>query len=406
MEMYFMVKMEKDITNKVHCNIGTIGHVDHGKTTLTAALTLACQGLTGSKYLEYDNIDNTVEERRRKITIRAAHVEYETKSRHYSHIDCPGHQDYIKNMIVGAFQMEGVILVVSAVDGVQVQTREHVILSKEIGIPYIVIYLNKLDRLGSGSSDITDLVEFEIRDLLASYEFDDSCPASRGSAKLALEEKASKYTNMGLGSIIELSDNLDSYIKDPVRPINEPFLMSIEGSLKVQGRGTVITGKILKGIINIDDNLVMLGKKTFETVCLGLEIYRKAVKKAQAGDNVGVLVRGIGQNEVKKTYVLAAKGVYNVYSGFKGKCYILSFDEGGRKKPISTGFSPQFFFRTSSITGKILSISGDSDTVFPGDSAELSISLMEPTVIEKGMRFVIREGKITIGRGVVLEAHN
>jgi elongation factor Tu len=396
------LKKKEFIRNKLHCNIGTIGHVDHGKTTLTSAITKVCSGIGDTKFFAYEDIDSNVQERSRKITINAAHIEYETEKRHYSHIDCPGHQDYIKNMIVGAFQMEGVILVISAIDGPQVQTREHIILAKEIKIPYLIVFLNKMDLLKD--SEMIEMLELEIREILENYGFDESCPFIKGSAKLALEEK--EESSYGILSIKELLFNIDNYIKDPERPLNEPFLMSVENSIAVKGRGTVVTGKILKGKVKINDELEFVGKYIYKTVCLGLEIYKKSLTEAEVGDNVGILLKGIDKKKVSKSYVLAAPNSVKVFSRFKAKVYILKTEEGGRKKPFKSGYSPQFYLRTASITGSILNVDDENALILPGDVVEIIVNLVEPIVLEQGLHFVMREGKLTIGRGTISSLMN
>jgi elongation factor Tu len=391
-------KKKEFLIDKQHCNIGKIGNVDNVKTTLTSALTKACQHIGNTKFFSYEDIDNNIQERSRKITIRASHVEYETTNRHYSHIDCPGHQDYIKNMIVGAFQMEGVILVISANDGPQVQTREHIILAKEIKIPYLLVFLNKLDIIKD--VEIVEILDLEIRELLENYGFDPDCPLIKGSAKLALEEE--RESEVGLLSIKELLKNIDEYIKDPVRPLNDPFLMSVESSLAVRGRGTVITGKVLKGKVKINDELEFIGKNVYKTICLGLEIYQKSLKEAEVGDNIGILLKGIDKKIVQKSYVLAAPNSVKVFNKFRAKVYILKTEEGGRKKPFKSGYSPQFFLRTANITG---AIKFDGDLILPGDIVEISVELVEPLVLEEGLHFVMREGKLTIGRGTISQLY-
>ena len=334
-----IIKFER---TKPHCNIGTIGHVDHGKTTLTAAITKILQGIGNTSFRAYSDIDNCTEERERGITINAAHIEYETEIRHYSHIDCPGHQQYVKNMLTGAAQMEGAILVVAVNDGPQVQTREHVILAKEVGIPYIIVYINKLDmKIGS---DMKDLVELEARELLESYGFPDDLPVIKGSARTALEEDIS--SELGTGSIKELMSTVDSYIKQPERLLNSSFLLSVEGTLVAKGRGTVVTGKVDQGKVSINDELEVVGSDIKSTTCLGLEMFRKSLDYAEVGDNVGILIRGIKKEEVSRGYVIATPGTVKSYNNFEAKVYILTKKEGGRHKGFATNYKPQFFFRT------------------------------------------------------------
>jgi len=337
------VKFER---NKPHCNIGTIGHVDHGKTTLTAAITRCLQGIGGTIFKAYSDIDNHVEERVRGITINAAHIEYETVKRHYSHIDCPGHQQYIKNMLTGAVQMEGAILVVSVNDGPQVQTREHIILAKEVGIKFMVVYINKLDSLIE--LEMKDLVELEVRELLESYGYPSDLPVVKGSARMALNEDLSEPSVLGMQSVQKLMDTVDSYIPQPERLINVAFLLSIEQSYVITGRGTVVTGKIEQGVVKVTDALEIVGnnkkKEVYSTICLGLEMFRKSLEVAEVGDNVGVLVKGVKKDEVRRGFILAAPGYIKPFKKFKAKIYALSSEEGGRKKPFVTNFKPQFFF--------------------------------------------------------------
>jgi len=395
------VKFER---TKLHCNIGTIGHVDHGKTTLTAAITRCLQGIGGTVFKAYSDIDNHVEERIRGITINAAHVEYETEKRHYSHIDCPGHQQYIKNMLTGAVQMEGAILVVSVNDGVQVQTREHVILAKEVGIRYIVVFINKLDSMVEPV--MQDLVELEVRELLESYGFPNDLPVVKGSARLALNERYEDPSNLGLLSIKKLMDTVDDYIKQPERLINAPFLLSIEQSYVITGRGTVVTGKIEQGVVKLSDNLEIVGnnkkREIFSTTCLGLEMFRKSMDVAEVGDNVGVLIKGVKKDQVRRGFVLASPGFIKPFKKFSAKVYILSEAEGGRCKPFLSNFKPQFFFRTANITGSIV-LANDSDIVMPGDSLTFVVELIEYCPLNVGLRFIFRESHRTIGAGVITE---
>jgi elongation factor Tu len=389
----------KFIKSKPHCNIGTIGHVDHGKTTLTAAITKCLQGIGNTQFHSYSDIDNHVEERNRGITINAAHIEYETEKRHYSHIDCPGHQQYVKNMLTGAVQMEGAILVVAVNDGPQVQTREHIILAKEVGIPYMVIYINKLDLMMEG--DMKDLVELEIRELLESYGFPQDLPCVKGSARRALEENYE--SEVGTGSVLNLMNIVDSYIKQPERKKDAPFLMSIEGIFMATGRGTVLTGKIETGLIKINDNLeVVGGRANISTFCMGLEMFRKSLDMAEVGDNVGVLVKAVKRDDVKRGYVLAALNIIKAYSQFKAKIYVLTKQEGGRHKPFISNYTPQFFFRTANMTGSLI-LPDDISAVMPGDSLVVTVKLVDKVALNLGLRFVMREGNITIGAGIILE---
>jgi elongation factor Tu len=389
----------KFIKTKPHCNIGTIGHVDHGKTTSTAAITKTLQGIGNTIFYAYHDIDNHVEERNRGITINAAHIEYETEKRHYSHIDCPGHQQYVKNMLTGAVQMEGAILVVAVNDGPQVQTREHIILAKEVGIPYLIIYINKLDLMLEG--DMKDLVELEVRELLDSYGFLGDVPCIKGSARIALEE--SDPTNIGTGSVKILMDTVDSYIKQPERIKDAPFLMAIEGIFMATGRGTVLTGKIETGMVKIGDLLEVIGgRDTISTQCLGLEMFRKSLDIAEAGENVGILVKAVKRDDVRRGFVLSSLNTIKAYDTFKCKVYILSEKEGGRHKPFVTNYTPQFFLRTANITGSVI-LSEEISAVMPGDSLVITVKLVDKIPAQIGDKFVMREGNITIGAGVILE---
>jgi elongation factor Tu len=389
----------KFIKNKPHCNIGTIGHVDHGKTTLTAAITKCLQGIGGTYFHDYHDIDSHVEERTRGITINAAHIEYETEKRHYSHIDCPGHQQYVKNMLTGAVQMEGAILVVAVNDGPQVQTREHIILAKEVGIPYLIIYINKLDLMMEG--DMKDLVELEVRELLDTYGFTGDIPCVKGSARRALEEQ--NPSEVGTGSVKTLMNFVDTYIKQPERKKDVPFLMAIEGIFMATGRGTVLTGKIETGIVKIGDALeVVGGRDNIATSCMGLEMFKKSLDIAEVGDNVGVLVKAVKRDEVKRGYVLSALNNIKAYSTFKAKIYALTHKEGGRKKPFASNYTPQFFFRTANMTGTII-LPENVSVVMPGDSCLVTVKLVDKVAVNTGLRFVMREGNITIGAGIILE---
>jgi elongation factor Tu len=397
-----MALKEKFLRLKDHCNIGTIGHVDHGKTTLTAAITrVLARRIKETKFTPYDEIDRHAEERRRGITIVATHVEYETEKRHYSHIDCPGHQDYIKNMITGAVQMDGCILVVSVIDGPQVQTREHVILAKEIGIPYMVVFMNKMDVVRD--LDMVELVEMEVRELVSSYGFPYDLPVVFGSARLALEEDVE--SKLGGESVLQLMKVVDEYIKQPVRVIDEPFLMPIEDVFSITGRGTVVTGRVERGILRVNEEVDLVGSKFFRTVCTGLEMFRKILDFAQAGDNVGALVRGISKGDVSRGYVLVKSGTFVSYSKFEARVYILTKDEGGRGTPFYSNFKPQFFFRTANVTGTVVLPEG-CELVMPGDTVVFTVILREPAAINVGLRFTIREGRVTVGGGVIIRVFN
>lgn len=379
--------------------IGTIGHVDHGKTTLTAAITKCLQGIGGTYFHDYHDIDSHVEERTRGITINAAHIEYETEKRHYSHIDCPGHQQYVKNMLTGAVQMEGAILVVAVNDGPQVQTREHIILAKEVGIPYLIIYINKLDLMMEG--DMKDLVELEVRELLDTYGFTGDIPCVKGSARRALEEQ--NPSEVGTESVKTLMNFVDTYIKQPERKKDVPFLMAIEGIFMATGRGTVLTGKIETGVVKIGDALeVVGGRENIATSCMGLEMFKKSLDIAEVGDNVGVLVKAVKRDEVKRGYILSAINNIKAYSTFKAKIYALTHKEGGRKKPFASNYTPQFFFRTANMTGTII-LPEDVSVVMPGDSCQVTVKLVDKVPLNIGLRFVMREGNITIGAGIILE---
>jgi elongation factor Tu len=388
-----VVKFER---NKPHCNIGTIGHVDHGKTTLTAAITKCLRGIGSTVFKAYSDIDNCTEERERGITINAAHIEYETEKRHYSHIDCPGHQQYVKNMLTGAAQMEGAILVVAVNDGPQVQTREHIILAKEVGIPYMIVYINKLDFKISG--DMKELVELEVRELLESYGFPADLPVLGGSARQALEED--EPTALGTESVMTLMNTVDTYIKQPERNLSAPFLLSIEGALVARGRGTVVTGKVEQGVININDELEVLSSVVKHTTCLGLEMFRKSLDRAEVGDNVGVLIRGIKKDEVTRGNILAKPGSMKIYNKFECKVYILTKKEGGRHKGFSNNYKPQFFFRTMNVTGSI-SLPENVTFVLPGDNLNFQVNLVSSVPLNSGLKFVMREGNLTIGAGVI-----
>ncbi len=382
---------------KPHVNVGTIGHVDHGKTTLTAAITTVLSKLFGGEAKKYDEIDAAPEEKARGITINTAHVEYETKARHYAHVDCPGHADYVKNMITGAAQMDGAILVVSAADGPMPQTREHILLARQVGVPYIIVYMNKCDMVDD--AELLELVEMEVRELLSKYEFPgDTTPIVKGSAKLALEGDKGE---MGEGSIMKLADALDSYIPTPERAIDGAFLMPVEDVFSISGRGTVVTGRIERGIVKVGDEIEIVGiTKTQKTICTGVEMFRKLLDQGQAGDNVGVLLRGTKREEVERGQVLAKPGSITPHTKFKAEVYVLSKEEGGRHTPFFNGYRPQFYFRTTDVTGSIQLPSG-TEMVMPGDNIQMDVALIAPIAMEEGLRFAIREGGKTVGAGVV-----
>lgn len=381
--------------NKPHVNIGTIGHVDHGKTTLTAAITKVLAQRGQAKFRDYSSIDNTPEEKARGITINASHVEYETGKRHYAHVDCPGHADYVKNMITGAAQMDGAILVVAATDGPMPQTKEHILLARQVGVPAIVVFLNKMDMIGKGDEELVELVEMELHELLESKGYKD-VPIIRGSALKALEGDP-QYVE----AIVKLMDIVDESIPTPAREVDKPFLMPIEDVFSISGRGTVVTGRVEKGKIRVNDKLQLVGiRDTRETVATGLEMFNKILDEALAGENVGVLLRGIEKNDVERGMVLAAPGTCTPHTKFKGTVYILTKDEGGRHKPFFTGYRPQFYFRTTDVTGSVTLPAG-TEMVMPGDNVELEAELIHPVAMEVGMRFAIREGGRTIGAGTV-----
>ena len=382
---------------KPHVNVGTIGHVDHGKTTLTAAMTLVLSKLFGGEAKAYDQIDAAPEEKARGITINTAHVEYETKNRHYAHVDCPGHADYVKNMITGAAQMDGAILVVSAADGPMPQTREHILLARQVGVPYIIVYMNKADMVDD--KELLELVEMEVRELLSKYQFPgDDTPIVIGSAKMALEGDKSE---MGEGSILKLADALDSYIPQPQRLIDGPFLMPVEDVFSISGRGTVVTGRVERGVVKVGEELEIVGlKPTLKTVCTGVEMFRKLLDQGQAGDNVGVLLRGTKREEVERGQVLAKPGSITPHTKFTCEVYILSKEEGGRHTPFFPGYRPQFYFRTTDVTGSVVLPEG-TEMVMPGDNVGLTVTLIAPIAMEEGLRFAIREGGRTVGAGVV-----
>ncbi|MBR03074.1 MAG: elongation factor Tu [Acidiferrobacteraceae bacterium] len=388
---------EKFERSKPHVNVGTIGHVDHGKTTLTAALTMVLAAKHGGDVKAFDDIDNAPEERERGITIATAHVEYETDARHYAHVDCPGHADYIKNMITGAAQMDGAILVVSAADGPMPQTREHILLARQVGVPYIVVFLNKSDMVDD--AELLELVEMEVRDLLSSYEFPgDDTPIITGSALKALEGDDS---DIGAGAIMQLAEALDSYIPEPERAVDGAFLMPIEDVFSISGRGTVVTGRIERGVVKVGEEVEIVGiRETDKTTCTGVEMFRKLLDEGQAGDNVGVLLRGTKRDEVERGQVLSKPGSITPHTKFEAEVYILSKEEGGRHTPFFQGYRPQFYFRTTDVTGQCELPEG-IEMVMPGDNVNLNAELISPIAMEEGLRFAIREGGRTVGAGVV-----
>jgi elongation factor Tu len=388
---------EKFERTKPHVNVGTIGHVDHGKTTLTAALTKCMAEARGGEVKNYADIDNAPEERERGITISTAHVEYESESRHYAHVDCPGHADYVKNMITGAAQMDGAIIVIAATDGPMAQTREHILLSRQVGVPYIVVYMNKADMVDD--EELIELVEMEIRELLTEYEFPgDDTPVILGSALKALEGDTS---DIGMPSIQKLVDALDSYIPTPERDTDKSFLMPIEDVFSISGRGTVVTGRIDRGIVKVGDEIEIVGiKNTQLTTCTGVEMFRKLLDSGEAGDNVGVLLRGTKREEVERGQVLAKKGTITPHTKFEAEVYVLSKEEGGRHTPFFNNYRPQFYFRTTDVTGAVQLPSG-VEMVMPGDNVKMSVELLAPIAMEDGLRFAIREGGRTVGAGVV-----
>jgi len=388
---------EKFERTKPHVNVGTIGHVDHGKTMLTAALTKVMAAQHGGDVMAYDQIDNAPEERERGITIATAHVEYETANRHYAHVDCPGHADYVKNMITGAAQMDGAILVVSAADGPMPQTREHILLARQVGVPYIVVYLNKADQVDD--DELLELVEMEVRDLLSTYEFPgDDTPIITGSALKAFEGDESE---LGIPSILKLVEQMDSYIPVPDRAIDGDFLMPVEDVFSISGRGTVVTGRIERGIVKVGDEIEIVGiKDTEKTTCTGVEMFRKLLDQGQAGDNVGVLLRGTKREEVERGQVLAKPGSITPHTKFEAEVYILTKDEGGRHTPFFKGYRPQFYFRTTDVTGAVELPEG-TEMVMPGDNVQMVVELIAPIAMEDGLRFAIREGGRTVGAGVV-----
>ena len=383
--------------NKPHCNIGTIGHVDHGKTTLTAAITKVLSKTGGAVFTAYANIDKAPEERERGITISTAHVEYETANRHYAHVDCPGHADYVKNMITGAAQMDGAILVVNAADGPMPQTREHILLARQVGVPALVVYMNKVDQVDD--DEILELVELEVRELLSSYDYPgDDIPIVKGSALAALE---GRNDEIGENSILELMAAVDSYIPQPPRPTDKPFLMPVEDVFSISGRGTVVTGRIEAGIIKVGEEVEIIGlRNTQKTTVTGVEMFRKLLDQGEAGDNVGALCRGIKREDVERGQVLAKPGTCTPHTDFNAEVYVLSKDEGGRHTPFFANYRPQFYFRTTDVTGAV-ELPKDKEMVMPGDNVSITVKLINPIAMEEGLRFAIREGGRTVGAGVV-----
>jgi elongation factor Tu len=388
---------EKFERTKPHVNVGTIGHVDHGKTTLTAAITTILAKKFGGAAKKYDEIDSSPEEKARGITINTAHVEYETAKRHYAHVDCPGHADYVKNMITGAAQMDGAVLVVSAADGPMPQTREHILLARQVGVPYIIVYMNKADMVDD--AELLELVEMEIRELLSKYDFPgDDTPIIVGSALKALEGDQS---DIGEPSIMKLADALDNYIPEPERAIDRPFLMPVEDVFSISGRGTVVTGRVERGVVKVGEEIEIVGiVPTVKTTCTGVEMFRKLLDQGQAGDNVGVLLRGTKREEVQRGQVLAKPGSIKPHTKFSAEIYVLSKDEGGRHTPFFNGYRPQFYFRTTDVTGSI-ELPAGTEMVMPGDNVSIKVSLIQPIAMDEGLRFAIREGGRTVGAGVV-----
>jgi elongation factor Tu len=390
---------EKFDRSKPHCNIGTIGHVDHGKTTLTAAITKVLAETGGATAMDYEQIDKAPEEKERGITISTAHVEYQTDKRHYAHVDCPGHADYVKNMITGAAQMDGAILVVSAADGPMPQTKEHILLARQVGVPSIVVFMNKVDQVDD--PELLDLVEMEVRELLSKYEFDgDNIPIIKGSALAAVESSNEETSKK---AILELMSKVDEYIPQPARPLDQDFLMPIEDVFSISGRGTVVTGRVERGVINVNDEIEITGiKDTTKTVCTGVEMFRKLLDRGEAGDNVGVLLRGTKREEVERGQVLAKPGSIKPHKKFKAEAYVLNKDEGGRHTPFFKNYRPQFYFRTTDVTGTI-ELPAGTEMVMPGDNVSVTVELLTPIAMDKGLKFAIREGGKTVGAGVVAE---
>ena len=384
--------------NKPHCNIGTIGHVDHGKTTLTAAITkVLAERVSGNEKVDFENIDKAPEERERGITISTAHVEYQTEKRHYAHVDCPGHADYVKNMITGAAQMDGAILVVAATDGVMAQTKEHILLSRQVGVPYIIVFMNKCDMVDD--PELLELVEMEITEQLEEYDFTD-CPIIKGSALKALEDPNGEWGD----KVMELMSTVDEYIPDPERDTDKPFLMPVEDVFTITGRGTVATGRVERGTLHLNDEVEIVGIKeeTKKTVVTGIEMFRKMLDEAQAGDNIGALLRGVQRTEIERGQVLAKPGSIQPHTKFVGQVYVLSKDEGGRHTPFFNNYRPQFYFRTTDVTG-VINLPDGVEMCMPGDNVDMNVELITPIAIEKGLRFAIREGGRTVGSGVVID---
>ena len=388
---------EKFERTKPHCNIGTIGHFDHGKTSLTAAITKILAETGGANYTSYDNIDKAPEERARGITISTSHVEYETENRHYAHVDCPGHADYVKNMITGAAQMDGAILVVSAADGPMPQTREHILLARQVGVPALVVFLNKCDMVDD--EELLELVEMEVRELLSSYEFPgDDIPITKGSALVALEDGDAK---LGKDAVLELMKSVDEYIPTPERPIDQPFLMPIEDVFSISGRGTVVTGRVERGIVKVGEEIEIVGiRDTQKTTVTGVEMFRKLLDEGRAGDNIGALLRGVGREDVERGQVLCKPGSITPHKKFKAEAYILTKEEGGRHTPFFTNYRPQFYFRTTDVTG-VCTLPEGTEMVMPGDNVAMDVELITPIAMEEKLRFAIREGGRTVGAGVV-----
>ena len=394
---------EKFERTKPHVNIGTIGHVDHGKTTLTAAITKVLSLKGEAEFKAYDQIDGAPEERARGITINTAHVEYQTDARHYAHVDCPGHADYVKNMITGAAQMDGAILVVSAADGPMPQTREHILLARQVGVPYLVVFLNKCDMVDD--PELLELVEMEVRDLLTKYDFPgDTTPIIKGSALKVLECTSTDPNAPEYACIRELMDTVDSYIPTPQRPVDQPFLMPVEDVFSITGRGTVATGRVERGVVKVSDEVEIVGisHEIRKTVITGVEMFRKLLDQAEAGDNIGVLLRGIQRNEIERGQVLAKPGTIHPHTSFKGQVYVLTKEEGGRHKPFFSNYRPQFYFRTTDVTG-VITLPAGTEMVMPGDNVTMDIELITPIAIEVGLKFAIREGGKTVGAGIVTE---
>ncbi|MGB1160990.1 MAG: elongation factor Tu [Alphaproteobacteria bacterium] len=388
---------EKFERNKPHVNVGTIGHVDHGKTTLTAAITKVMSEVYGSAAVAFDEIDKAPEEKARGITISTAHVEYETDARHYAHVDCPGHADYVKNMITGAAQMDGGILVVNAADGPMPQTREHILLARQVGVPALVVFLNKVDQVDD--EELLELVEMEIRELLSEYEFPgDDIPIVKGSALAALEGRDDE---IGKNQIVELMKAVDEYVPEPQRALDMPFLMPVEDVFSISGRGTVVTGRVERGVVKVGEEIEIVGiRETQKTTCTGVEMFRKLLDQGEAGDNIGALLRGVGREDVQRGQVLAAPGSITPHTKFKGEAYILTKDEGGRHTPFFTNYRPQFYFRTTDVTG-VVTLEDGVEMVMPGDNITMNVELIAPIAMDEGLRFAIREGGRTVGAGVV-----